>query len=283
MDTTKLINIDGKLLDLSSPVVMAILNVTPDSFFSESRKFTDEDIKKRVISVIDDGASIIDIGGYSSRPGADDVSSNEELSRLRKGVAIIKQINYNIPISVDTFRSEIVAELYNEYGEFIVNDISAGELDIHMLETVGRLGLPYIAMHMKGSPKDMQNNCEYDNVKNDVIGYFSKNIEKYLHHGIKDVIIDPGFGFSKNIEQNFQLLNGLKDFSIFGFPVLAGISRKTMIWKTLGIKPEEALNGTTALHWECLRQGASILRVHDVPEAVQVVKLHNKFKESNNI
>ncbi|MCC8089325.1 MAG: dihydropteroate synthase [Rikenellaceae bacterium] len=282
MNKTKQINIDGVLIDLSGPAVMGILNVTPDSFFSGSRKTEVKEIEQRIESVINEGADIIDIGGYSSRPGAVDISTEEEFARLLKGFDIIRKMNAELPVSVDTFRAEIVEKLYDKFGGFIVNDISAGEMDSQMLDTVGRLNLPYIAMHMKGTPQTMQENCRYDDVVNEVIGYFSKNIETYLEKGIKDIIVDPGFGFSKTIEQNFRLLRGLGNFSILGHPVLAGISRKSMIWKTLNVKPECALNGTTALNWECLRQGASILRVHDVAEAVETVKLFRKFNESNS-
>lgn len=280
MTTKTLINTAGILLDLSEPVVMGIINVTPDSFFPGSRTTEQEKIAERIGKVISEGAKIIDIGGYSSRPGAEDVSPEEEFRRVAKAFKLVRETDKDIAVSVDTFRAEVVKRSADEFGAFIVNDISGGEADRDMVRITGELKLPYIAMHMRGTPKDMQQNCVYDNVTAEVIAYFAERIDKYYAAGITDIIVDPGFGFAKTVDQNFELMSGLADFKILGLPVLAGISRKTMIWKTLETTPDKALNGTTALNWECLRQGASILRVHDVDEAVETVALFKKYKEN---
>lgn len=274
------LSVGGRLIDLSAPLVMGIVNVTPDSFFSGSRNTTEADVRRRVEEAVGEGAQMLDLGGYSSRPGAADVSPDEESERVALGMRIIRETDPEIPVSVDTFRASVVERVVERFGAVIVNDISAGELDPLMIPTVARLKLPYIAMHMRGTPDTMHQQTGYEDVTADVIRYFSHKVDELAAAGIDDIVVDPGFGFAKTVEQNFEMLGRLSDFRILGRPVLAGISRKTMIWKTLGITPEEALTGTTALHWECLRQGASILRVHDVKEAVEVVRLYGAFRKS---
>lgn len=277
----KYINVNGKLMDLDTPQVMGILNVTPDSFYAESRKQTEKEIINRLNQCISEGASIIDIGAYSSRPFADDVSPEEEMSRLRKGLSIIRRELPEAVVSVDTFRSDIAKMCVEEYEVAIINDISAGELDKEMFPTVAKLGVPYILMHMKGTPQDMQANPQYDNLLKDVFYYFSEKLAKLRDLGAKDIILDPGFGFGKTIEDNYKLLNNLQEFSIFDLPILVGVSRKSMIYKFLGITPQEALNGTTVIDVISLMKGANILRVHDVRQAVEAVKLFLKMKEQN--
>lgn len=271
---------DNLLPDLKSPCVMAIMNVTPDSFYSGSRVSAENEIERRVREAVAQGASIIDIGGYSSRPGADDVSPEEELRRVSEGVEAVRRLAPDMKISVDTFRASVVEGVVSRFGGVIVNDISAGELDAAMLPTVARLGLPYIAMHMKGDPKTMQSLTGYErDITTEVTEYFRHRVGELVAAGISPdrIILDPGFGFAKTLEQNYALLKGLHRLVALGCPVLAGLSRKSMIYKALGTSPEEALAGTVALDWECLRQGAVILRVHDVREAVESVRLFNIF------
>ncbi len=270
-----------------SEQVMAIVNVTPDSFFTGSRRQSDAEIASAVEAAVRDGAGIIDLGGYSSRPGAADIPADEELRRLENGFRAARGIaGAACPVSVDTFRANVVARLYEEFGAFIVNDISAGELDPEMMATVGRLGLPYIAMHMRGTPRTMSALTDYPaetgGVTGEVLRYFVRKTAEARAAGIKDLILDPGFGFAKTAEQNFELLGGMDTLAVFGLPVLAGLSRKRMIWKTLGVTPEEALNGTSVLNWEALRQGASILRVHDVREAVETVRLFRTYMKNKS-
>lgn len=271
-------NIGGKLLDLSSPIVMSIVNVTPDSFFQGSRNATRKDIVRSVRRAVEEGASIIDLGGYSSRPNADDVSTEEEARRICEALTIIKEEFSDLFISVDTFRSEVVERAFDTYGAFVVNDITAGHADKYMLDVVADLGLPYIAMHTVGTPQTMSNLNNYDDLMTDILKYFRERLEKMQQVGIKDVVIDPGFGFAKDTEQNFELLRRVSELSVLEKPILAGVSRKSMIWKTLEVTPDEALSGTTALDWELLRQGVNILRVHDTKEAVQTIKLYNKYR-----
>ena len=274
------VNVGGRLLDLSAPQTMAIINITPDSFFEGSRNSTDREILDRARKALAEGAAVLDLGGYSSRPDADDVPAGEELSRLDRAFRLIRREFPDAIISVDTFRSAVVRALYDRYGAFIVNDISASELDPEMMPLAGRLGLPYIGMHMRGTPATMQSLAEYEDVTLEVVRYFVGKTTLAREHGIKDFIIDPGFGFAKTAVQNFQLLAGLPQFSLFGLPLLAGVSRKSMICRTLGITPDEALNATSAIHWEALRGGASLLRVHDVKEAEEVIKLFTTFTSS---
>lgn len=279
-----LINLGGELLEIGAghERVMAVINVTPDSFFAGSRRETDGQIADGAEKAVAEGASIIDLGAYSSRPGAEDISPEEEFDRASRGFRMVREITgAGFPVSVDTFRSEVVRRLYDRFGSFIVNDISAGDLDPAMIPTVAQLGLPYIAMHMRGTPRTMKELTDYapqGGVVPAVTEYFTAKLAQLREAGIKDIILDPGFGFAKTVEQNFRLLAHLDEMAVFGLPVLAGLSRKTMIWKTLGITPAEALNGTTVLNCEALRRGASILRVHDVREAVQAVELFRALR-----
>lgn len=281
MKTPLYINVNGQLMDLTAPRVMGILNITPDSFYAQSRTENEREIIFRLQQIIDEGASIIDVGACSSRPGANDVCIEEEMSRLRKGLNLIRQHCPNAIVSVDTFRSDVAKMCVEEYGVAIINDISAGEMDNQMFKTIVRLGVPYVIMHMKGTPKDMQDHPHYDNLLKEVFYYFSEKITKLRDLGAKDIIIDPGFGFGKTIEHNFALLNHLDEFNIFQLPILVGISRKSMIYKTLDTTPEEALNGTTALHAAALLKGAHILRVHDVKPATETIRLIERMKECN--
>jgi dihydropteroate synthase len=274
------INTGGKLLDLEIPKVMGILNVTPDSFYSGSRYRTDEEILKAAEGMLEDGADILDVGGYSSRPGATDVSIEEESKRVLKSIRLISRKFPEAIISIDTYRSDIAREAVVDCGAHIINDISGGEGDSKMFSVVGNLNVPYIMMHMQGVPHTMQQNPVYEDVVADILKWFGERIFKLKSAGLKDIIIDPGFGFGKTINHNFELLRRLGDFSIAGLPVLVGISRKSMIWKTLNIAADEALNGTTILNTIALLNGADILRVHDVREAKQIVQLLNKINSS---
>lgn len=270
--TNKTLNIQGRLLDMSVPHIMGILNVTPDSFYAGSRFQSEEEALKQAEQMLADGASFIDVGGYSSRPGAEDIPVQEELKRA---VNVIRAIVRRFPqarVSIDTFRSAVAAAAIDE-GACMVNDISAGEADAEMIAVVSRLQVPYIVMHMRGDPQTMTQLTDYKDLIKDIADYFHRKIHQLHEAGIKDIIIDPGFGFAKTVSQNFEILNNLDYFKILQKPVLVGLSRKSMIWRTLNISPEEALNGTTALHAVAVLKGASILRVHDVREAVQVVKL----------
>jgi dihydropteroate synthase len=272
------INAGGKLLDLSIPKVMGILNITPDSFFKGSRYNSDEEILKAAVRMVEEGADILDVGGSSSRPGATDISKEEESKRVHKAIKLISRELPEAVISIDTFRSDIAAEAILECGAHMINDISGGDGDIEMFPLVERLNVPYIMMHMKGNPRTMQNNPVYDDVVADILRWFGPRIFRLQTAGVKDIIIDPGFGFGKTISQNFELLRRLGDFSIAGLPVMVGLSRKSTIWKTLRITVGEALNGTTALNAVALTNGADILRVHDVKEAVQTIRLICKLK-----
>lgn len=273
------INCKGQLIDLSKPRVMGILNVTPDSFYDGGQNKTEASILAKVKTMIEDGATFIDIGGYSSRPNAKDISVDEELSRV---IPIIELIQNEFPtalISIDTFRSQ-VAEESLQSGACMVNDISAGLLDAQMMATVAKWSVPYIMMHMRGTPKTMQQLTHYDNLLKELRFYFSERIAKARELGISDLILDPGFGFAKTTTQNFQLLNNLGHLQWIGLPILIGISRKSMIYRSLGISAEKALNGTTALNMTALQKGAHILRVHDVKEAVECVKLSELLNNS---
>lgn len=271
------INCKGRLIDLSTPKVMGILNVTPDSFFDGGFYKDESIIINQVKKMLEEGAAFIDVGAYSSKPNADEVSQDEELKRILPIVELLLKHFPDIIISVDTFRAEVAKQCI-EKGAALVNDISAGLLDENMLETVGSLHVPYIMMHMRGTPQTMQEQTDYDNILKDILFYFSERIASARALGIKDIIIDPGFGFAKTTAQNFELLNVLEGFKITDLPLLAGVSRKSMIYKTLETSPDEALNGTTALNMVALQKGASILRVHDVKEAVECVTLFNKLK-----
>lgn len=268
----KTLNIRGRLLDLSEPVVMGILNVTPDSFFSGSRVGSEDEIIGRAGQMLLEGAGMIDIGGYSTRPGAREVEPEEESDRIESAVTPLAKYFPELVISVDTFRSE-VAERGIRSGAHIVNDVAGGTLDSEMFDTVARLRVPYILMHMRGTPQTMNQLTDYQNLVPDVLRDLKQKADVLRAKGVADLIIDPGFGFAKSIPQNFVLMRHLSDFGLLGYPVLAGISRKTTIYKTLNISADEALNGTTVLNTLALQQGASILRVHDVRPAAEAVKL----------
>lgn len=267
------LNLRGRLLELREPQIMGILNVTPDSFFSESRTPDEEHIAQRVKQMMNDGADMIDIGGYSSRPGANDVSTEEEMNRLRRGLRIIRKLYPNVPVSVDTFRADVARMCIEEEGADIINDISGGMMDRQMFRTVAQLHVPYIMMHMQGTPDSMQLAPHYDNLRQEVMLYFAERIDRLCQMGAKDIIVDPGFGFGKTMEHNYELMAHLEDFHVFGLPLLVGISRKSMIYKLLGGTPQTSLNGTTVLNTIALTKGAHILRVHDVKEAVEAKRI----------
>ena len=271
------IQVNGRLMDLSVPRVMGILNVTPDSFYAGSRKQTERDIAERVEQLMEEGTDIIDIGAYSSRPNAKDVAAEEEMERLEKGLRIIRQLAPDTVVSVDTFRASVAQRCVGEYGVAMINDISAGELDSCMFETVARLGVPYIMMHMQGTPQNMQVAPHYDNLIQDIMTYFSRKIQALRELGQKDIIVDPGFGFGKTLEHNYELMNRLERLKILELPVLVGVSRKSMVYKLLDITPDESLNGTSVLHTIALLKGASILRVHDVRACREVVRIVEKM------
>ena len=278
MKTPLYINVNGRLMDLSEPQVMGILNVTPDSFYAGSRGVTEQSIVDRLHQCMNEGASIVDIGAYSSRPGAQEVSVAEEMERLRTGLKLVRKHRPDAIVSVDTFRADVAKMCVEEYGVALINDISAGQMDNQMFTTIARLGVPYIIMHMKGTPQDMQIAPKYDHFLKEIFYYFSEKVQKLRDLGVKDIIIDPGFGFGKTLEHNYELMNHLEGFTLFELPILVGISRKSMIYKLLDITPEEALTGTTALNTIALQKGAHILRVHDVREAVETVKIVQKMK-----
>lgn len=273
------LNLRGKLYSLCEPKIMGILNVTPDSFYAESRTSDEEHIAARVQQLMDDGADMIDIGGYSSRPGADDVSPEEEMNRLRRGLRVVRRLYPEVPISVDTFRADVARMCVEEEGADIINDISGGMMDRQMFRTVARLGVPYILMHMQGTPDTMQQAPHYDNLRREVMLYFAERIDRLCQMGAKDIIVDPGFGFGKTLEHNYELFHHLDDFNLFNLPLLVGISRKSMIHKLLGGTPQTSLNGTTVLNTIALMKGAHILRVHDVKEAVEAKRIVMKMKE----
>ena len=267
------INCKGQLLDLSKPIVMGILNITPDSFYDGGLYNKPEKILQRLNQMISEGASVIDIGAYSSRPGAANISEKDELKRL---IPVLELIVKNFPdliVSVDTFRANIAKNVVIDYGVSIINDISAGELDNKMFETVSELKVPYIMMHMKGRPENMQKNAQYKNLIKELINYFAEKVNRLKELGHNDIIIDPGFGFSKTQDQNYEILKNLNDFQIFDLPVLVGVSRKSMIYKFLDVNPGNALNGTTIINTIALQKGANILRVHDVKEAYESIKI----------
>ena len=278
MKTPLYINVNGQLMDLSKPQVMGILNVTPDSFYAGSRGVTEQSIVDRLHQCMDEGASIVDIGAYSSRPGADNVSPKEEMNRLRMGLELVRKHRPDAIVSVDTFRADVAKMCVEEYGVALINDISAGQMDEQMFTTIARLGVPYIIMHMKGTPQNMQIAPQYDHFLKEVFYYFSEKVQRLRDLGVKDIIIDPGFGFGKTLEHNYELMNHLEEFALFELPVLVGISRKSMIYKLLDITPKGALNGTTTLNTIALQKGAHILRVHDVREAVETVKIVLQMK-----
>ena len=266
------INLKGKLMNFSIPKIMGILNITPDSFYDGGRYNSKEKIQRQIEKMIISGVDIIDVGGYSSRPGAKDISIEDELNRVIPVIEIIKKKFPETIVSIDTFRSRVASEAIIS-GADIVNDISGGNLDSNMFETVSKHKVPYILMHMRGNPENMMSKTNYENVTKDVCKYFSQRIDKAHSYGINDVIIDPGFGFSKTTQQNYELLNNLEFFKEFQRPIIIGISRKSMIYKTLNTTPDKALNGSSVLHTISLMKGANILRTHDVKEAIECVKI----------
>lgn len=279
--TARYINVNGSLLDLSQPRVMGILNVTPDSFYAGSRTQTEAEIVRRVKQIVSEGAAIIDIGAYSSRPNADNVSAREEMERLRMGLKILFEIQPDAVVSVDTFRADVARMCVEEYGVAIINDIAAGEMDANMFHTVAALNVPYIMMHMQGTPQSMQQHPHYDNLLKEVFLYFARKVQQLRDLGVKDIILDPGFGFGKTMEHNYELLSHLEEFRIFELPLLVGVSRKSMIYRLLDITPQEAQNGTTVLDTICLLKGADILRVHDVKEAVETVRIVQAMRNNS--
>ena len=264
-------------MNFSVPKIMGILNITPDSFYDGGRYNSKEKIQRQIEKMVISGADIIDVGGYSSRPGAKDISIEDELNRVIPVIEIIKKKFPETIVSIDTFRSRVASEAIIS-GADIVNDISGGNLDSNMFETVSKHKVPYILMHMRGNPENMMSKTNYENVTKDVCKYFSQRIEKAHSYGINDVIIDPGFGFSKTTQQNYELLNNLDFFKEFQRPIIIGISRKSMIYKTLNTTPDKALNGSSVLHTISLMKGAIILRTHDVKEAVECVKIVSQLK-----
>ena len=271
--------LSGKLLTLERPIVMGIVNVTPDSFFAGSRIDGERALRTRLDELIREGAAIADLGAYSSRPGADEVSLEEEMKRLRPALQLLRDEYPALPVSVDTFRSEVAQMAVEEYGAAIINDISGGGLDPEMYRTVSRLQVPYILMHMKGDPQTMQSHTDYTDVTLEVLDYFIKRIGQLLDLGLHDIILDPGFGFSKTTEQNYELLAHLDTLTqTLRQPLLVGLSRKSMIYRPLGCTPEEALGGTTFLHALALERGAKILRVHDVRPAAEAITLYEQAR-----
>ena len=271
------INVGGRLVDLSEPQVMGIVNVTPDSFYAASRVQSEEDIRLRVRQRVDEGGLMIDVGAYSSRPGAEDVSAQEEMERLRRGMRIVREEAPDAVVSVDTFRADVARAAVEEMGADMVNDISGGELDEEMFATVARLGVPYVLMHMKGSPQTMQREAQYEDVLKEVAMWFAEKVQRLRDLGQKDIIIDPGYGFAKTLNQNYELLGRQEFLKVLDLPILVGLSRKSMAYRLLDIAPQEALNATTVLNTIALLKGANILRVHDVRECVEVVKIVRKM------
>ncbi|MFP4025515.1 MAG: dihydropteroate synthase [Thiohalospira sp.] len=272
------INCGGEILDLSTPRIMGILNITPDSFYDGGRYLSEEQIKNKIELMLGEGCDIIDVGAYSSRPGAEDISEKEELSRLKAVLELIRNHFQGVIISVDTFRSGIANYVIENFNVEIINDISSGDMDPEMFEVIAQHGIPYIMMHMQGTPQNMQKNPQYKNVVQEVIRYFAEKTEQLKLLGVNDLIIDPGFGFGKTIDHNYQLLKHLDDFKIFELPILAGLSRKSMVYKILKkSSPEEALNGTSVLNTLAILGGANILRVHDVKQAKETIELTQKY------
>ncbi|WP_244828208.1 dihydropteroate synthase [Carboxylicivirga sediminis] len=267
------INIKGELRSLDKPLAMGILNITPDSFFDGGKYQLEKEIIERCEQIINEGGDIIDIGAYSSRPGAMHVSEREEISRLTQSLSWVRKRFPDAVISVDTFRASVSRMVVNDFEVDIINDISGGMMDEKMFVEIGELGVPYILMHMQGTPQNMQMNPTYNNLIGDISLFFAKQVKQARFCGIKDIILDLGFGFGKTLEHNYELLRELKQFELFGLPMLVGVSRKSMIYKLLNILPEHALNGTTALNTVALLNGANILRVHDVKEAVECINL----------
>jgi dihydropteroate synthase len=274
------INLNGRLLDLAKPVVMGILNVTPDSFFDGGKYKTEKKVLKRAEEILEQGGTIIDIGALSTQPGAEAISTKDEIDRLLPAVKSVKKAFPNAFVSIDTYRSWVALKVIEDCGPCMVNDVSGGNFDVHMYDTVGKLGVPYVLMHMQGTPLKMQENPEYEDIIRDISMFFTDCVKKLTKAGVKDVIIDPGFGFGKTLEHNYELLNRLDSFKVFQLPLLVGVSRKSMISKLLGSNTEEALNGTSVVNTLALMGGADILRVHDVREAVEAVRIMNMVRST---
>ena len=273
------LNLSGRLVSLEKPLVMGIVNVTPDSFFAGSRIDGAKALRARLDTLVREGAALADLGAYSSRPGAEEVSPEEERRRLRPALQILRDEYPDLPVSVDTFRSDVARMAVEEYGASMINDISGGGLDPAMYRTMADLQVPYVLMHMKGDPKTMQQQASYSDVTLEVIDYFAQRVGQLLELGVHDIILDPGFGFSKTTAQNYELLAQLGSLvEAFTQPLLVGVSRKSMIYRPLGITPEEALSGTTFLHALALERGAKILRVHDVRPAVEAIQLYEELR-----
>lgn len=272
------IQLGNTQIDLSIPIVMGIVNITPDSFYDGGKMEDETTMLKAIEQMINDGVTVLDIGAISTKPGAEYISTKIELGRLLPAVEAIRNQFPEIPISIDTFRSWVAVRVIDEIGPIIINDISGGTLDSKMFETVGKLQMPYILSHIQGTPQTMQDNPEYDDLIKEISSYFAEKVKKLTKFGVKDVIVDPGFGFGKNLDHNYELLNRLDSFKVFQLPVMAGLSRKSMIWKALEITPETALNGTTVANTLALMGGADILRVHDVKEAVEAIKIFCEIK-----
>ncbi len=280
--TPLFINVNGSLLDVSTPRIMGILNVTPDSFYADSRQQDEAAVASRVEQILREGADIIDIGACSSRPGAEPISPQEEMNRLHKGLEVIRRVAPDAVVSVDTFRADVAKMCVREYGVALINDISAGEMDSEMFQTVSELNVPYIIMHMQGTPQNMQRNPHYENLFKEIFLYFARKVQQLRDLGVKDIILDPGFGFGKTMEHNYELLAHLEEFALFELPILVGLSRKSMIYRLVGGTPQEALNGTTVLHTIALLKGANILRVHDVREAVEAAKIVEEMRSASS-
>lgn len=274
----KMLNIKGNLVSLDTPVVMGILNVTPDSFYAASRQRGEADIERRIETILSEGGAWIDVGGYSSRPDAEDVSPEEEMRRLEPALRLLRDRYPEVPVSLDTFRAEVARWGVEEYGVALINDISGGELDEAMFRTVARLRVPYLLMHMRGTPRTMQRHTDYADLMEEVMLYFARKVRELRLLGVNDIILDPGFGFSKTLEQNYRLMSHLEEFAVFELPLLVGVSRKSMIYRLLDATPEESLNGTTVLNTFALLHGADILRVHDVRQAVEAVRIVRQLK-----
>lgn len=272
------ISIGSAEIDFTIPIVMGVLNLTPDSFYDGGKMQDEKTLLSTVEKMVNDGVTILDVGGISTKPGALMVSTKTELERLLPAVNVIRKNFPEIPISVDTFRSWVAVRIIDEIGPILVNDISGGSLDSKMFETIGKLKVPYILSHIQGTPATMQDDPQYDDVVREISNYFSERVKRLTKLGVEDIIIDPGFGFGKNLDHNYELLNRLDAFKVFQLPVMVGLSRKSMIWKALEITPETALNGTTVANTLALMGGADILRVHDVKEAVEVVKIFCEIK-----
>lgn len=274
----KTLNIKGKLTSLDTPLVMGILNVTPDSFYADSRKQTEAAIEERIQAILSEGGTIIDVGGYSSRPDAVEVSSEEEMKRVAVALGILQRYYPEVAVSVDTFRADVACCSVEKYGAAIINDISGGGQDKEMFPAVASLNVPYIMMHMRGTPQTMQQHTDYKDMMEDILLYFAAKVRELNLMGVNDIVLDPGFGFSKTLDQNYLLMGHLHEFEQFGLPLLVGVSRKSMIYRFLGGTPSESLNGTTVLNTVALLNGADILRVHDVRAAVEAVKIVDKLK-----